>query len=506
MKTTLLTSLALLTSTACADIHSALTLRHRESQGVGYNQGYSTLDYYLTSQHNKCEFLFNLRGHLFNDAKPAGNGGVAFRYSLKEDTSRIGANFFYDVRDTTHFIAQQAAGGLEWISNSVDVRVNGYVPVGKQRHFSQHRFQEFTGNQVLLRKKFTGALPCVEGEIGTPLARPFYFAAGAYFLFRETDHAMHIGDAWGWKARFDVDMGDYFTVGALVTHDRIFKTRVQGYLALNIPFGPWKSMKNSSKCFERRRIIRNEIIPIQSRKKSRSPLTSSNAESEIIQFLFVNNQAASSGDGTFERPFLSLKEAEAHSKPGDVIYVYPGDGTPRFMDEGIILKDNQVLASSGSSLEINNIEIPAQTPGQNPFITNIHPNEPVITNPGKTEVSNFYYMNPWEYLGLYDAPSYTFDSPSIFTPESSPPSNDLVFNDPASNDLVSNDPDLDLSDWVVLESPQLDRTSSSDSVGSWVDLGSPTPPVTPPAADLPLASSGGLDLNFISDYNGGKGE
>ncbi|MGH2611540.1 MAG: hypothetical protein ACRDFB_00655 [Rhabdochlamydiaceae bacterium] len=431
MKTILLTTLSLMTSAVYADTHSALTLRHRESQGVGYNQGYSTLDYYLTSQHDKLEFLFNLRGHLFNDAKTAGNGGFAFRYSLNDDNSRLGVNLYYDVRETTHFVVQQVASGLEWMSQNIDVRMNSYVPIGKQRNFSQYRFEGFTGNHVLIKRKFTGALPSIEGEIGTSLANPFYFAAGTYYLFRETSHAMQIGNAWGWKARFDIDMGSYFTVGALITQDRIFKARIQGYLALNIPLGPWKSMKDESKNFERRRIIRNEIIPIQSRKRSKSPLTSS--KEQVLRFIFVNNQATPRGDGTFEHPFSSLKEAEVNSQSGDVIYVYPGDGTPRHMDEGIILKDSQVLASTGSSLELNNVEIPAQTPGQNPTITNVHPNKPVITNPGKSQITNFYYMNPWEYLKLYDPPSYSSDA-SFVLPEANSP-----YDDPS------------LDDWVTLE-------------------------------------------------------
>lgn len=465
MKTTLLTSALLLTSTACADVHSALSFRHRESQGVGYHQGYSTADYYLTSHHNNLEFLLNLRGHVFNDGKGAGNGGFAFRHSLNDDSSRIGANLFYDVRDVGRFVAQQVSGGLEWISNTVDVRLNGYLPVGKLRYFKRHTFEGFSGNQLLIKKKFSAALPCVEGEVGTSLARPLYFAAGAYYLFRESDHAMHVGQAWGWKARFDVDLGDYWSVGASVTHDSIFKTRVQGYLSLHIPLGPWKSMKNSSKDLERRRIIRNEIIPIQSRKKSGHSLDPDDYGATMRRFLFVNNQALGSGDGTFEHPFISLKEAEKNSQPGDVIYVFRGDGTPHFMNEGIVLKDDQLLASSGAKLSINDLEIPAQTPGQNPTITNIHADQPVITNPGKTKLANFFFMSPSEYFQLYDTPSPMFDPPSSETPTPPdvPPS---PYNDPA------------LDDWVVLEAPA--NSTPSDLESSWVDLGTrePTPTVT----------------------------
>ncbi len=469
MKVKLLTSLVLLTTTLAAETHSAMTIRHRESNGVGYNQGYSTLDYYLTSQFDDLEFLFNVRGHLFNNAKAAGNAGIGFRYSLNEDDSRIGMNLYYDFRDTNHFFAHQAAAGFEWISHIVDVRVNGYVPVGKQQNFHHKRFQGFTGNRVIIRNKYTAALPCVEGEIGTPIARPFYFAAGSYYLFQEKAHGMQVGNALGGKVRFDFDIGSYFTAGAMVTYDKIFKTRVQGYVAINITLGPWKSMKDSCTNLEKRRIIRNEIIPIQSKKQSKDILTASKKQN-AVQFVFVNNTAEPLGDGTFEHPFVSLKEAEAHSSPGDVIYVYPGDGTPHFMDEGIILQPEQELASSGAPLEVNEVVIPAQTPGQNPVVTNIHPNEPVVTNPGSSNLSNFYYMNPWEYMGMYDAPSYNFDSPSF------------------SPGIPHSSSDTALSDWVSMDNSV---TAAEAAEASVAPAG---------AAEASGQDSGGLDI--IHDYWG----
>ena len=443
MNTKLLTALVLLTATAYAETHSTLTARHRESEGIGYGQGYSTLDYYLTTQMSKLECLLNLRGHIFNNTKAAGNAGLGFRYSLNEDASRIGANVYYDFRDTKHFFASQIGTGLEWLSCNIDLRLNGYLPVGKQKNFRSHRFESFTGNTILNREKFTAALPCIEGEIGTQLANPFYFAVGSYYLFRETSHHLHVGQALGVKARFDVDIGDYFSAGAFVSYDSLYKTRAQGYIALNIPLGPWKSMKDVTCHYEKRRIVRNEIIPLKSKKRSGTPFT--NGREETTQIVFVNNLAAPQGDGTFEHPFNSLKAAEAHSKPGDVIYVFPGDGTPKGMNEGIVLKDDQVLASSGADLKLDGIVIPAQTPGEIPAITNTHKDEPVITNPGKTDIKDFYYMTPWEYYNSIDAPSYAVDTPS---PTFFPPS---PYSDPS------------LSDWVILGHGPMNVSNTSAS-------------------------------------------
>ena len=117
-----------------------------------------------------------------------------------------------------------------------------------------------------------------------------------------------------------------------------------------------------------------------------------------VDILFVNNLAAPGGNGSIEAPFSSLKDAEVASEAGDVIYVFPGDGTPRNMEEGIILKDDQVIASSGAPLTLEEISIPPMTPGETPVITNIHPDEPVIVNPGGSNLEDFRIIEPWEYF------------------------------------------------------------------------------------------------------------
>jgi hypothetical protein len=370
---------------------STLQFRHRESSGVGYSKGYTSLDYLLTAQGGDAEFLLDLRGHIFNDGRLAGNTGVGFRYSLYEDDFRIGANAFYDFRSTKHFFANQIGGGLEFLSRSADVRINGYLPTGKNKEFEEKKFQNFAGNYAFVYRKLHAALPCIDGEIGVPFCSRWYAAAGAYYLFSKHDHHVATDNTWGGKARIDVTIGRYVGLELAATYDSIFDFRAQGVFTLNIPLG-----KRGHKPRNLRRvpIMRNEIIPIEVKRKSHDILTSGETP---IRFLFVSN-AATAGDGSFEKPFSSLKEAESHSEPGDVIYVFPGDGTPRHMDEGIVLKGEQVLASSGATLTLPDIEIPAMTPGEKPVITNVQPDKPVVSNPGKSRLDDFLFLPPWEYL------------------------------------------------------------------------------------------------------------
>ena len=59
------------------------------------------------------------------------------------------------------------------------------------------------------------------------------------------------------------------------------------------------------------------------------------------------DNTAVGGDGTFENPFATLKGAEMASGEGDIIFVHGGDGTDGGYNEGIVLKDDQFLLSSG---------------------------------------------------------------------------------------------------------------------------------------------------------------
>ncbi|MGR3973358.1 MAG: inverse autotransporter beta domain-containing protein [Candidatus Rhabdochlamydia sp.] len=381
----------------CASLYptvsSNLSLRHRESEGIGYDTGYSTLDYLFSYQQGQTSSLCNLRAHLFNNGHTAGNLGLGMRHFLTEGTSEIGMNFFYDFRNYSIFFAQQISAGLEWMGSSFDLRCNGYLPFGRNKKFQERVFEAFDGYQAIIEQRLSTSLPSLDGEIGTMLFQNLYLAAGSYYLFQEESHAIYSGYGIGAKARVDLSLNPYIKIGSTITYDPIFHTRFQGYLSLSIPLGPKSSPPSRSHPIS---IERQEIIPIYTQRKTKISLSSLN--DAPFNFFFVNNQATLLGKGTFEAPFSSLKEAEEQSQRGDIIYVYPGDGTARGMDEGIVLKEHQILASAGASLHLESLSIPAQIPGQKPLLTNIHPDEPVVLNPGLSDLSDFSFIDSMTYL------------------------------------------------------------------------------------------------------------
>jgi hypothetical protein len=74
-----------------------ITARHIEEKGVGYNQGYTTVEGFFSlvePLNESCIPFMDLRGHVFNNGKMAANGGLGVCYLT---SSRIwGANAYYD--------------------------------------------------------------------------------------------------------------------------------------------------------------------------------------------------------------------------------------------------------------------------------------------------------------------------------------------------------------------------------------------------------------------------
>jgi hypothetical protein len=108
-------------------------------------------------------------------------------------------------------------------------------------------------------------------------------------------------------------------------------------------------------------------------------------------FVFVDNQSSIS-KGTFKHPFNTLLAAQMNSAPGNVIYVFPGDGTTKGMNNGITLQNNQLLQGSGLPIiaQTNNgpMTIPAQT-SSFPTIGNSIPGSGVVTLGNNDIVNGF---------------------------------------------------------------------------------------------------------------------
>ncbi len=366
---------------------SRAAIGYRGPKGLGYDHGYATFSTFLSpSGERPFQPFIDLRGHVFNDGRWAANAGLGGRFAL--DKAVLGLNAYYDFRDTKQLGGQnQVGGGFEVLSQWVDFRVNGYVPVGKTTGKECPCFDHFACNSAFARQVVRASLADIDAEIGFDVPRlkyvDLYFAVGPYYLFEKTVCDYSLGGEWGGRARVSLKVYDGVTLGGDITYDPIFNTKAQGWITLSFPFGPANMVQNGSRfkenypvpCDETARqfarmtqpVYRNEIIPVENKTR----IFNINCECCCpSQIYFVNNCNCDEGCGTFENPFNTLSQAEGTAGEGDIIYVFPGDGTSNGMNTGFVMKDRQRLISSAACFDLCDICIPACTPGRKPLIEN----------------------------------------------------------------------------------------------------------------------------------------
>lgn len=396
--------------------HYRVSIRHIESGGIGYSDGYTTLEGFFAPTPQQVSFLpfLDLRGHVFDNGRFAANAGIGIR--ALANCWLYGMNVYYDYRNTKHQPFHQIAAGLEALGARWDFRLNGYLPVGsklssrydKTLHVSDGTFDAFSGNYLLISQTVTKkwkkeyAMKGLDAEAAFHFLKyknfDLYAAAGPYYYNYKNKQAI------GGQARIGAQIYEYLSLELINSYDSRFHENFQGQIGVNIPFGPRKKnqklnrCKNTSLLSERfvQDVKRQEIIVVDRFKKRKVTDVVSIAIDPLTGnpyfFVFVDN--TSSSLGTFNSPYPTFALAEANSKPGDIIYVFPGNGTTKGMDSGIALQADQNLWGSGisHSLEttVGDILIPPQS-SSSPTITNtdLDTDGNAITLSNNNDISGF---------------------------------------------------------------------------------------------------------------------
>lgn len=376
----LLTSLSLFTAFLKADdcsncelgprpMHASI--KHIEGNGIGYNQGYSSLDLFLGKDFDTYLPFLDLRGHIFNDGKWAANAGIGIRTLLGERV--YGLEAYYDYREANHLKnINQAGVSLESLGTVWDFRANGYIPFGnRSSHFYGQEFGGFEGHHLLVKRKQKFAMRGVDAEVGAHFESyseiDFYAGIGPYYFNGKEVNA------YGGKFRLEGNYKQFITLELSTSYDNVFKDIYQAQVALSLPFGGRKPLYQKEcgpsccdlKLLKRRMVepvIRNEIIVVDSRRKNFVAIDPSTGLP--FNFIFVNN--LSSSLGTFESPYPTIIQAIDASIAHDIIYIFPGDRTTRgytAVGSAYALKDHQQVlgASRAYTFETNfgSVTVPA---------------------------------------------------------------------------------------------------------------------------------------------------
>ena len=231
------------------------SLRHVEGKGVGYNEGYTTLEMFLTRnrcQHSWVPFV-DIRGHLFNDGRYAANAGLGLRY--RGSALVWGINGYCDYRTTRAFHYNQLGVGLEAIGSFWSVQLNTYFPLGRthssaydisyQKDAGSPQFWGFRGNRLLVQLPEGAAYNlkkenAFQGIDASFSMRPFTkgpfslgWGLGPYYFRSAQGRNTALG------GRFNVDLGitEYFGFHVTATYDTLFHQGMQAGCRMTMPFG-----------------------------------------------------------------------------------------------------------------------------------------------------------------------------------------------------------------------------------------------------------------------------
>lgn len=205
-----------------------IALRHIEGKGIGYDQGYTTIQLFVAPYISHFIPMLDLRGHVFDDGRFAANAGVGLRHM---NPARInGINAYYDYRQTRLMHFNQLTLGGESLGKWVDFRLSGYIPMGRKsislEHNSQKRERILKGANAeagihMVKKKQM----LVYGALG-----PYYFGARAT-------------NVWGGEARIAITFFEHVCIELSGSYDSLFKAIGQGQLSLIYFFGPKGELK-----------------------------------------------------------------------------------------------------------------------------------------------------------------------------------------------------------------------------------------------------------------------
>ena len=381
-----------------AELSVGFQVRDSETEGLGdllvpvWNPGGTGL------------LFLNPRTAIVDHDEQEGNLGIGYRQLLPRLDVILGANLYYDYRDTGSFNYDQWGFGLELLSPWIDARANYYDPDDKRnvvasetqttvsqtvRTSSDWRdpyavdhyvLQDLVTTRTLTTatttktfEQYEQALGGYDWEIGLRLpiksddveARVF----GGYYDF-DRDFG---DDARGWKTRAELRVRSSLFLDAglyenedLTGSDWFAGARWSTPLDLGRlargrnPFGAAKArlrgepraasarltemvLRDPQVRLEQSKFLENKALQQDDSSSSRS--SSSQAYVVLPDVQFVDGDAGAAGDGTAERPFTTIQQGANAVYGSRNVYVYNASGPYR---ENVVLLPDTTLWGSGS--------------------------------------------------------------------------------------------------------------------------------------------------------------
>lgn len=217
--------------------------------GRSYHNGYQSIGAFasLSSDSANDLFFLDLEIHRLKKGRIAGNYGLGWRTFFEEEI--VGFNAFYDNRKLSRHTFHQLGLGVELISAYWDVRLNGYIPLGKKSFLDSIETIIFPEDGYSIqRERKQQAMWGMDIEIGKSFEN-IYFGLGPYF-YKTNVNSSRDKTALGGLGRVSCFLWEVLKIDFSITYDNVFKTKSQVCFLLTFPL---------ENCFPFR-VVRNPIL------------------------------------------------------------------------------------------------------------------------------------------------------------------------------------------------------------------------------------------------------
>jgi hypothetical protein len=291
-----------------------------------------------------------------NDESNVGyNLGIGYRwmtlpiFPFSPDAQKIaGVSLWSDglsKGDGTFF--PQIGGSLELLGEHIDLRANGYLPLGEEtqtRDFFQTGVLTYSGNNLATQLQGVADTSLTVGEIELAGRIANYdawvFGGGYGFNGGEFDGG---GGKVGLRGYATPDL----MVSVAIANDNEFDTNTLVNLtwfigrtrAENCPRGELSDRF-------REPVIRNNYVALQQSTVFAAGGPLLDQDGNPFDIVHVDSTAAPGGDGTFENPLNSISNILANSQTGDIVLAHGGSV---FAGQSAVLQNEQIFIGEGGN-------------------------------------------------------------------------------------------------------------------------------------------------------------
>ena len=360
------------------------------------------------------------RLRLDSDADSSGSALVGYRRYNPSNDAVWGGYVGYDGRNTGANYFNQLSAGLEFLGD-VEVRLNGYVPIGQTRQMAGTASTSstatapdsaaFSENSLLLTPSgevttttsselFEAAVGGLDLEVGTQLLSwtggDLRGYAGVYYQ----DPAGSSGTIGG-RGRLTAQIGESLNMGLSLSSDSLFDTQVMFNIGTSFGGTPQREETENRNIdylgsFAQRQsnlvVDTQEVVTVSSTslptEAAINPTTG-----QPYRFVFVTGGASGNGDGTVESPFAQVTEGitdttnNSDGVENDIVYVQAGTNPGL---DGFVVPDNVQVLGSGivqtlDTAQLGMISLPDSGSTERPLINQM-PSRAVAANDSRTSM------------------------------------------------------------------------------------------------------------------------